>query len=310
MTLKDSASTAAVEALRPLVDLLLELGVTSPEAESLLRSVYVHAGKAAIERNGEDATFARIGLLTGIHRNEVAEKLKSTPRIDPEREQRTYGANRVLAGWHNDVRYMTGQKLPKVLEMSGDGSFETLVQSYAPNISANVVLDEMVRLKAVEKLPTGEVRARTNSISVAGLDAPGLLELGVRVKDYTSTLSHNVREPARARLAETIMSREVSPLAIPLLMRSLRKHTRTYVQQIESEMNDPRLRRDAKSGEGRVRMGISVFYFEEELENANTKSASAALNTKQASNDAGDVRKSVRKIGRPPRTADQKKRRN
>jgi len=310
LTLKDSASTAAVEALRPLVELLLELGVTSPEAESLLRSVYVHAGKAAIERNGEDATFARIGLLTGVHRNEVAEKLKSTPRIDPEREQRTYGANRVLAGWHNDVRYMTGQKVPRVLEMTGDGSFESLVQTYAPNISVNVVLDEMVRLKAVEKLPTGEVRARTDSISVAGLDAPGLLELGARVRDYTSTLSHNVREPSRPRVAETIMSREVSPLAIPLLMRSLRSHTRLYVQQIESEMNDPRLRRDAKGGEARVRLGISVFYFEEELEDAKTSPAGDSLGKKKATIDEGETRTAAPKIGRPSRIAAAKKRRH
>ena len=265
VTLKDSASAAAVAALRPLVDLLLELGVSSPEAESLLRSVYVHAAKDKVESSGEKPTFARIGLLTGIHRNEVADKLRSRPRIDPEREARTYGANRVLSGWHKDARYRKANGQPRVLPLSGEGSFEELVQSYAPNISPSVVLDELERVKAAERLQDDEVRARAESFAPPGLDASGLEELGIRAKDYLSTLAHNLLKPGQAYLSETAISLEVAPKAIPLLLRTIRERSMFYISEIESEMNDPRLRRDPTAGDGRVRMGVSLFYFEEEL---------------------------------------------
>lgn len=272
ITLKEAAADAMAQALQPLVELLIELAVTSPEAESLLRYVYAHVGHDILAKQIEQArgtasepSYARIALLTGLHRNEVAEKLKKKPRIDPAREQRAYGANRVLSAWHRDARYIAAPETPRVLPMSGKGSFEELVQTYAPNIGAAVVLDELVRVRAVDRLPTGEVRARSSSMAVPGLDADGLEAMGVRGCDYLRTLTHNVRHPGQAMLDERVLSLEISPRAVPLLSRTINNRVRTALQQIESELNDPRFRRSKDDGDERVRVGVGAYFFQEDL---------------------------------------------
>jgi hypothetical protein len=271
ITLKEAISAAFAKAFGPWSEIMLELAVTSPESESLLRSVNTHSGKklamrqnAAEGKDVDDVSFGRIALLTGIHRNEVAAKLKDKPQIDPTREQRSYGANRVLKGWHTDVRYMSGRGMPRVLPLAGEASFEELVQQYAPNVGSNVVLDELVRVRAAERLPDGTVRARSDSVASPGLDADGLDEMGTRLRDHAMTLTHNLRQPNQAHLSDTVLSLEVSPRALPLLQRVVRERAKIFLQQIESEFNDTRLRR--AKGEERVRVGLTLFTFEEMIE--------------------------------------------
>src|SRR5262245_58042312 len=97
---KAAVARAAMAAFEPLADLFVELGVSSPEAESLLRSVLVHGVLRRELEAGKRANHSRIALLTGVHRNEVKRILSAPPRIDPERETSRHRANRILAAWH------------------------------------------------------------------------------------------------------------------------------------------------------------------------------------------------------------------
>src|SRR5688572_30451079 len=84
---KAAVATAAMAAFEPLASLLVEHGISTPEAESLLRSVIVHAVyRRESNGGGGKVSLSRIALLTGVHRNEVKRILSVPPRIDPERE--------------------------------------------------------------------------------------------------------------------------------------------------------------------------------------------------------------------------------
>src|ERR1039457_3849889 len=96
---KAVVSRAAMAAVEPLVELFLELGVTSPEAESLLRSVFVHKAREWLAKpiTAEDSpSDARVSLVTGVHRNFVRSILAEPPRIAAAREQRGHRASRLL----------------------------------------------------------------------------------------------------------------------------------------------------------------------------------------------------------------------
>jgi hypothetical protein len=268
LTPKEAASDAAVAVLRPLVELMLDAGITSPEFESLSRSVFTHAAHDRLVASNEDASYARVSLMTGLHRNEVSAQLKRPPQIAPDREARTYGANRVLSGWHTDDRYLNERGHPRLLQMTGRGGFDELVESYAPNISAAIVLEELMRAGAAETLSTGEVRARSDSLGSQGLDIAGIEAMGSDSSHYLQTLRHNVRHPSDGWMAETIMSDDVDRDALPFLRHTLRTGSRAYVSKTASEISDPRLRRSADSKDGRVRVGVSIFYFEEPIESA------------------------------------------
>ncbi|HYB65106.1 MAG TPA: DUF6502 family protein, partial [Steroidobacteraceae bacterium] len=70
---RNEAVISALEALfRPLARVLVEQGVSSPEAESLLRSVCVHQVAAAQAAHGKRTNASRIAFVTGLHRKEVS----------------------------------------------------------------------------------------------------------------------------------------------------------------------------------------------------------------------------------------------
>ncbi|MGH8142175.1 MAG: hypothetical protein ACREU2_06635, partial [Steroidobacteraceae bacterium] len=90
-------------AIEPLVELFLELGVTSPEAESLLRSLFVHKSRVWLSRQsgGEDPSDVRVALVTGVHRNFVSRLLAEPPKISATRARKGHRAARLLRAWYS-----------------------------------------------------------------------------------------------------------------------------------------------------------------------------------------------------------------
>jgi hypothetical protein len=124
---KTAVAQAAMAAAEPLVELLLELGVTSPEAESLLRGVFVHKTREWLARESattSEPSDARVSLVTGVHRNFVRRILAEPPKIADAREQKSNRANRLLRGWYSDPGYLDTSGKPRDLpEREADRAF-------------------------------------------------------------------------------------------------------------------------------------------------------------------------------------------
>jgi hypothetical protein len=155
---------AAMVAIEPLVELLLEIGITSPEAESLLRSVFVHKARAWLtaQGHGKLASDARVALVTGVHRNFVRQILSEPPQVARGRERRGYLSGRVLQSWRTLAPYCNESGKPRDLPEKGpEPSFATLVASSLPAASPGVVLEELIRAGIVESLSDHRVRVRS-----------------------------------------------------------------------------------------------------------------------------------------------------
>src|ERR1039458_8581408 len=106
---KAALARSAMVAAEPLVHLFLELGITSPEAESLLRSLFVHKARewlASAGKGGESPSDVRVSLVTGVHRNFVRRILGEPPRIAAMRQQKGHRAERLLEAWHTNPAYL------------------------------------------------------------------------------------------------------------------------------------------------------------------------------------------------------------
>jgi len=170
----------AVEAaFRPLVRLLVDQGVSSPEAESLLRAVCVHQVADAQAAHGRKPNASRIAFVTGLGRKDVSRILKHPPRVDPALQGRCHCANKVLAGWYTDSAFVHNNK-PLVLPIKGTAqkrrSFWMLARRYAPDVYPGLILRELSRVGALEKLHDGRVRLRMRRYM-----AKGGMRLPVRV---------------------------------------------------------------------------------------------------------------------------------
>jgi len=157
----DAVISDVETAFKLLARLLTDHGVSSPEAESLFRAVCVHQVALAQAVRGKRPNVSRIALVTGLDRKEVGQILQCPPRINPALETRSR-ANKVLAGWYGDRTFVhKARPLPLPIKAAERNrpSFWMLANRYAPDVYPGLILHELSRIGALEKLQDGRVRA-------------------------------------------------------------------------------------------------------------------------------------------------------
>jgi hypothetical protein len=263
---KAAVARAAMAAFAPLGNLFVELGVSCPEAESLLRSVLVHGAYQRERKAGEKSvSLSRIALLTGVHRNEVKRILGAPPGIDPSREVRRHRGNRILSAWFSDPDYTSPDGEPKELDLQSERkrsvSFWSLVEKYAPGVWPRLILDELTRVGAVEEIGEDRLKVKMQSYGVTGFEIEAIEDLGNRAKDLLETLIHNLQNPETARLCETVLTLDADPKWLPVLRSTIKRRAQTLLTGLDPELNSPRTSRKMRSDPS-VRIGVTVFSFE------------------------------------------------
>src|ERR1700733_12963451 len=203
---KTALARAAMAAVEPLVELFLELGITSPEAESLLRSVFVHKAHEWLAKSAatpSDPSDVRVSLVTGVHRNFVRRILAEPPGIAAAREQKGHPAGRVLEAWHTDPKYLDSSGKPRDLsERAQEPSFHTLVLEHLPGASPGMVLAELHRAGLVQLLSEHRLRVRNRTFRMQGINPGNVGEMGTQARALLETLTHNLRQPDSPRFCE------------------------------------------------------------------------------------------------------------
>ena len=254
---------SAMAAVEPLVDLFLELGITSPEAESLLRSLFVHKARqwlAASSADGASPSDVRVSLVTGVHRNFVRRILSEPPRIAAARERKKHRTARLLDAWHTDPAYLDSSGKPRDLsKRQPEPSFSTLASTYVPGATPGVVLQELHRAGVVQFLSDDRVRVRSRTFRVHGVNASGMSELGSRGRELLETLIHNLRDPEARILCDSISSIEVDAGRVPVVRNLIARRAGNFLAAIEQELAiEAGLSRRNKSKK-RVRIGVTAF---------------------------------------------------
>ena len=257
---------AAMAAAEPLVEILLEMGVTSPEAESLLRSVFVHRARAWLARldpSGAEPSDARVALVTGVHRNFVRHILAEPPRIARTRQQKGSRAHRLLNAWYSDPLYLDAQGKPLELPERGDApSFQALVNAYLPGTAAGVLLAELRRGGQVQILADERVRLRGRSARARGLTMDSVTELGERTRELVETLRYNLRQPDERRLHESIPGIEVDEAALAATRDLITRRTLAFLARLEQELSAQASGRRS-SAKSKIRVGLTVYSTEQ-----------------------------------------------
>lgn len=256
----------AVEAmLRPLARLLVEHGVSSPEAESLLRAVCVHEAANTEAAHRKKPNASRVSLVTGVDRGEVARILKGPPRVDPGIDIRRHRVNKVLTGWYSDAHFVDKGR-PLLLQVKASEhrqpTFWTLAKRYAPGVYPGLILGELVRVGAVVKLEDGRVRVRMRRYRTREFNDESLSEVGSRVRDLMQTMLSNAMEPGWPRICRAVETIDVDPRFLPLIRKMFADRSEALLSGMQEELRSSRWRRTDPAGR-RVRIGLTVFSHEE-----------------------------------------------
>ena len=182
--------------MAPLVRILIRNGISFNEFADELRGVYVDVAASDFPIEGRSPSGTRVAILTGLTRKEVKRQLERSTGLSSESLPSDVNrVTRVLDGWHKDPDFTGPYSLP--LEVYFDRpngetpSFTELVRRHSGDMSARAMLDELLRIDAVEQLPDGELRVLTQGYISALLDPAVLERMGTVIGNLAETLDHN-----------------------------------------------------------------------------------------------------------------------
>lgn len=139
---KSRANQLAFALIKRLASILVPIGFSFGEFESSAKAAFVLAATEQIRRGGKRPSTAKIAILTGLTRQEVAKiRSGSIAGSKASNEQRT---ERVMHGWFTDPRYIDTRGAPRLLPKKGERSFDELVRRFGGDVPHKAVLEELI----------------------------------------------------------------------------------------------------------------------------------------------------------------------
>jgi hypothetical protein len=270
-------SAATLRLLRPLVRILLRNNVSHRTFAELAKVAYVEVASAEFGIAGKKQTVSRIAILSGLTRKEVQRLLAQTPDTDSVVEEEYHRASRVITGWVRDPDFGDGKGHPHPLRMEGKrASFKELVKRYSGDIPVRAMLDELLRVGAVKQLKDGRICL----FSRGYIPQKGVVEklqvLGTDTADLISTIDHNVNQkPSKSRFQRKVMYDNVSVEAAKEFQVLASAQGQELLESIDRWLSHrDRDVNPASKGTGRVRVGLGIYHFEEQLKSDQENPAS------------------------------------
>ena len=148
------ASKALTRVMRPLVRMLINLGVDFKDFSEIAKRIYLKESVGVLKEDCKEVTSSALSMVSGIHRKDTSSFLKN-PNV--ESSSTTIGASAamgVVSEWITNPDYLNNCKKPSSLIYSargiGEKSFTTLSSRVIKDIRPKTVLEELLRLDLVQ----------------------------------------------------------------------------------------------------------------------------------------------------------------
>ena len=251
---------AATRILRPLVRILMRNGITANTLQEVMRKAYVDVAFDEFKITGRAQTLARVSVITGLNRKEVARLHK----LDDIEESDIFRRNRaatVVTAWLSDEDFLTGAGFPRELPMAGASpNFAELVRRYSGDMYPKSVADELLRLGAVEWV---EDRLRLSSRGYVPAKDPGTMIdfLGVDTAELIETIDHNLQAGEKERLLQyKIVADNLPEEHLAAFNAYSRRVAMNAIDEITHWLNAHDLGKDRKMPGRRFVAGIGMFH--------------------------------------------------
>lgn len=263
----EALSQAVLRILHALARLQLRHGMPLRTFVDLAKRAYVNVALREFGMPGRRPSISRTALLTGLTRKEVQRLADAPEELAGESYATHSRAARVIAGWVRDKLFQKEDGEPRDLETdAGAGSFADLVRRYGGDVPPRAVLDELMRVSAVER--TGDrVRLNARVYIPRASETSKLMILGADVSHLINTIDNNLQEGRAPRFQRKVMYDNLPLEAMDEFRRLAERHAQELIELLDAWM--ARHDRDANPavrGSGRVRAGVGIFAFEETLE--------------------------------------------
>lgn len=251
--------------LRPLARILLRNGVPYGVFSEYAKQAYVDVAASEFGVPGRRPSGSRIAVLTGLTRKEVSRLWKHRDDTPPAVERYNRAA-RVVSAWVRERDFHDGRGRPAALPFEGDGSFTELVRRSSGDVPPRAVLDELLRVGAVEKQRNDRLRLVVRAYVPRTGEEEKLGILGSDVTELIETIDHNLTHPPeQAFFQRKVAYDNLVSESLPDLRARAARRSQSLLEALDRVMsqND----RDANPdvhGTGRHRAVLGIYYFEDE----------------------------------------------
>jgi len=258
--------SAVKRVLRPLVGLLLDHNLTYNWLSGILKSIFVEVAEQEFRLSGKDQTDSRITLLTGVHRKDVR-RLRREPAVDEAPPASIYLGAQLVALWISEDRFLdpagNPSPLPRRRHDGGEPSFEDLVTSVSTDIRPRAVLDEWLRLEAVEIDDQDRVCLKTEAFVPAKGFEEKAYYFGRNLRDHMAAARHNVQGGEPPFLERSVYYDDLSPASVKALTELSEKEGMKALKTLNRRARQLQ-NRDRGSAEARHRMNFGIYFFDSE----------------------------------------------
>lgn len=256
--------------LRPLVRILLRAGVPCGVFIEQAKRVYVEVGRSEFSVARRKPSISRTAVLTGLTRKEVSRLWKEPASAAEPAIDKYNRAARVITGWVRDSQYADARGGPASLPFSQrpgvvGPSFVALVAKHSGDMPPRSVLDELLRVGAVEQLKNGNLRLIERAYVPAKGQEEKLAILGADVAELLSTIDHNISsERSAARFQRKVLYNNLPLECLETLRESAADASQSLLEKLDAQMSG--FDRDSTSlveGTGRATASVGIYYYEE-----------------------------------------------
>lgn len=262
-------TVAILRLLRPLVRLLLRHGVSHRTFSELAKWVYVDVASSEFGLETRKQSTSRVAVVTGLTRKDVA-RLRAQAQPDERLQSERYNrAARIIGAWLRDPQFRTTGGTPQTLPLHGEtASFTELVHRHSGDMPVRALLDELLRVGAVELDEAGRVRLLSHGYVPHGDSAQKLAILGTDVALLLQTIDHNLTGTARSpRFQRKVAYDNLPDEALPAFRVLVTEEGQALLEKLNVWLAEhDRDTNPGVDGNGRHRAGIGIYYFEESLD--------------------------------------------
>jgi hypothetical protein len=254
--------------MHPLVRILLRNGISFGEFTEIAKNVFVEVAERDFSIQGRRTSQSRIAILTGLTRKEVSKQktiLDSGGALNIESNLNR--VTRVLVGWHTDPDFTGPYGMPLELpfENPEPSNFVALVRKHSGDMAPRAMLDELLRVGAIEKLGTGAFKVLMRAyIPETFLHPDALQRFGEVVRDFINTYEFNIgKKPGLGRFERIVFAddglREDLMPAFDALIRAKGQNLLVELDNwISAQETSPTARK--KVGK-RLKTGVGIYHF-------------------------------------------------
>jgi hypothetical protein len=259
------ALTAAVRRiLRPLVGFLLDHGLNYSWLVNELKGVFVDVAEREFTIPGKAQTDSRITLLTGVHRKDVR-RLRSEASEEQVPPESVFFGAQVVALWISDRRFLDKTGRPKPLpRRSGTrrgASFEDLVAQVSTDIRPRSVLDEWLRLGAVNIDEQDRVCLKVEAfVPAKGFDEKAFY-FGRNIHDHLAAARHNLGDNGPTYLERSVYYDDLSEQSLQTLAELSAEEVMKALKVVNRRARQLQAK-DRKRSTAKFRMNFGAYFFQ------------------------------------------------